>query len=155
MPRLLRIPEAASLGIHAAVAIAADPDRPTSVRELAERLGASEAHLAKVMQRLVKARIVNSTRGPKGGFRLERAADGISLLDIYEAIEGVVEPATCLFGTPACGRETCVFGGYLEEFDSRFRSYLANTKLSDLDQQGELVQQQEATDGRPQTDHQD
>ena len=143
MPRLLRIPEAASLGLHATVALAASPEKPVSARDLADGLGASEAHLAKVMQRLVKAGIVNSTRGPKGGFRLHRPADSVSLLEVYEAIEGAVEPASCLFGTAVCGREACIFGGYLEEFDSRFRSYLAGTTL------GELARQEETIDARP------
>jgi len=132
VPRLLRIPEAASLGLHAAVILAGNSDRPISARELAEKLGASEAHLSKVMQRLVRAGLVNSTRGPKGGFMLDRAAESVSLLEVYEAIEGPLKPASCLFGTPVCGRGACIFGRYLEEFDARFRDYLANAKLSEL-----------------------
>ena len=139
MSRILRIPEAASLGLHGAVILAASPGKPVSARELAERLGASEAHLAKVMQRLVKAGLINSTRGPKGGFMLDKPADSISLLDIYEAIEGHVESTTCLFGAPVCGREACIFGGYLEEFDTHFRHYLANATLRQLAMQEESV----------------
>jgi len=132
MANLFRMPEAASLGTHAAVMLAREPDRPLSAHEMAARLQASEAHLAKVMQRLVKAGLVNSTRGPKGGFMLDRAAGRISLLEVYEAIEGRVEPMACLFGLPSCGRKACIFGGYLAEFDAHFRDYLARATLSDL-----------------------
>ena len=143
MPRLLRIPEAASLGIHAAVILAGEPDRPIPAHELAERLRASEAHLAKVMQRLVRAGLADSTRGPKGGFMLGKSSASITLLDVYEAVEGRVEPAACLFGTPVCGRNACIFGGYLEKFDTDFRRYLASSTLE------ELAAQKETLDVRP------
>ena len=132
MSKLLRTSEAAALGLHAAVILAASPDAPVRARELAERLGASEAHLAKVMQRLGKAGLVNSTRGPKGGFMLDRPADQVSLLDVYEAIEGPIEPSACLFGRPVCGRKACIFGDFLTEFEARFRDYLANATLEAL-----------------------
>ena len=143
MSKLLRMPEAVSLGLHAAVALAEVRDRPVSARELAARFGASEAHLAKVLQRLVKEGIVRSTRGPKGGFRLNRPADEVSLLEVYEAIEGPVEPWGCLFGKPVCGRSECMFAGYLEEFDARFRAYLARATL------GALAAKGDTTDGDP------
>jgi len=132
MPHLFAISEAASLGLHAAVALAGTDGRLVTTRELAERLKASEAHLAKVLQRLARAGVVASTRGPGGGFRLARPADEISLLDVYEAIEGPVRPTSCLFGVPVCGRATCIFGDFLTEFDRRFRTYLRETTLGAL-----------------------
>ncbi|MBM4038240.1 MAG: Rrf2 family transcriptional regulator [Planctomycetes bacterium] len=139
MPKLVRFPEAASLGIHAAVILAGKPDVLVSARELAERLDASEAHLAKVMQRLGHTGIVDSTRGPKGGFALARPAGEVTLLEVYEAIEGAVEPAHCVFGTPVCGRKTCVFRGVTEELDARLRAYLAGATLADLAEEEETT----------------
>jgi len=129
---LLRISEAASLGLHACVALAGEPDRDVPARELAADFGASEAHLAKVMQRLVKAGLVASTRGPKGGFRLARPAETVTLLDVYEAVEGPVEPLGCLLGRPACRGSVCMFGDFLRDFDTRFRGYMATTTLHQL-----------------------
>ncbi|MFP4057171.1 MAG: RrF2 family transcriptional regulator [Candidatus Brocadiia bacterium] len=132
MSKLLRISEAASLGLHAAVRLAEHPRRPVSARDLARRLDASEAHLAKVLQRLVRAGLVSSTRGPRGGFALARAPGEVSLLDVYEAVEGPVEPTACPFGRPVCRRGECIFGEFLSEFDARFRDYLATTTLDAL-----------------------
>ena len=139
MPRLIKLPEAASLGVHAAVILAGRRNGLVSVRELADGLRASGAHLSKVMQRLAHAGIVHSTRGPRGGYVLARPAGQVTLLEVYEAIEGAVEPARCVFGAPVCGRKSCVFGGLTEELDARFRTYLANATLSDLVEEKETA----------------
>ena len=47
-------------------------------------------YLSKIMQYLVKAGILKSKRGPRGGFSLAKKAEDISILDIYEAIEGTL-----------------------------------------------------------------
>lgn len=149
MSRLVQTSEAASLGLHAAVMLADQPDERHTVPALAEGLGASEAHLSKVMQTLARAGLVTSTRGPKGGFQLARAASDISLLDVYEAIEGPVETSACPFGRPICGRHACIFGGFLGEFDVRFRDYLTTTTLD------QLVLSKEASYACHAADHQD
>jgi Rrf2 family protein len=137
--KLFRLPEAASLGVHATVLLAGRHNGFVSAADLAQELVASEAHLAKVMQRLVRAGIVQSTRGPKGGFTLARPADEVTLLEVYEAVEGAVEPARCVFGEPVCGRKSCVFGGMTEELDARFHNYMANARLSNLVEEKETA----------------
>ena len=47
-------------------------------------------YLLKILQQLVRANVLRSKRGPKGGFFLSKAAEDISLLEIYEAIEGTI-----------------------------------------------------------------
>ena len=47
-------------------------------------------YLLKIMQQLVKARILASKRGPGGGYSLARPANKISLLELVEAVEGPV-----------------------------------------------------------------
>ena len=46
------------------------------------------AYAAKVMSHLAKAQVLRSDRGPRGGFQLARAANKITLLEIYEAVHG-------------------------------------------------------------------
>jgi Rrf2 family protein len=86
MSNLFKVSEAASLALHAMLHIVANPNRPVSTREIASGMHASEAHLAKVLQRLARVGLARSTRGPKGGFVLGRPAETITLLDVYEAI---------------------------------------------------------------------
>ena len=88
MKGILRLSEAASMGYHALAVLAGSPDGFMTAGEISKMISGSEAHLAKVMRRLVRAGLASSTRGPGGGFKIARKADAISLLDIYEAIEG-------------------------------------------------------------------
>ncbi|VVQ17745.1 RrF2 family transcriptional regulator [Pseudomonas fluorescens] len=62
--------------------------REASVRDLAELQGVPLDYLAKIFTRLAKAKLVVATEGVRGGFKLARPADEISVLDIVNAIDG-------------------------------------------------------------------
>ena len=127
----LRISEAASLALHAMVLLAAQGKEAMSTRQIGERLKVSDHHLSKVMQRLGRAGLVQSTRGPKGGFRLARQGSAITLLEIYEAVEGRLRQRDCLLGRPAC-QGGCALSGLVNLLGQEVRDYLARTKLGDL-----------------------
>jgi Rrf2 family protein len=133
MSHFLRFTEAASLGLHAMARLAAVPGKRYTSAELARLLGgASEHHLAKVMPKLVKAELVRVTKGSGGGFQLRSAADSITLLAIYETIEGPVREPRCLLGRETCDGTQCILGEYLMNVDTGIRDFLAGTKLSEL-----------------------
>jgi Rrf2 family protein len=67
-------------------------DAVLSAAALAEFHGVSPSYLLKHLQALSRAGILSTVPGPKGGYRLARPADEISLLDIVLAVEGA-EPA--------------------------------------------------------------
>ena len=75
-----------------------------TVSDLAQESGASMAFVGKILQRLVRARLVVSHRGYEGGFELAREASTISLLDIVSALEGPLCLNECLAGGPGCDR---------------------------------------------------
>ena len=118
MTHLAKISEAASMALHTMAMMASKPDEPLSAHTMAKALGCSEAHLAKVLQRLGKSGLLASTRGPRGGFVLAKDAGAITLLEIYETIEGPLTPSQCLLGKPVCGGN-CILGGLLGEVDER------------------------------------
>ncbi len=133
MRTALRVSEATSLALHAMALLAQNGRHALSCNEMASTLSVSEAHLSKVLQRLGKQGFVSSTRGPKGGFRLARAADAVSLLEVYEAIDGPVQFSNCLFETPVCeGNGHCIMGDLLASVDEQVLSYLRETRLTDL-----------------------
>ena len=87
MSRIFSLSEAASIALHSMVLIARSTNG-INVVKITEVTGFSKNHIAKVLQRLVKADMLRSVRGPAGGFYLKKEAVEITFLDIYEAIEG-------------------------------------------------------------------
>jgi Rrf2 family protein len=133
MDNILKISEAASLAMHATAYLAAKNGNKVSTKEIAGVLGASEHHLAKVLQRLTRAGLVNPVRGPKGGFMLAKVADEILLLDVYEAIEGSFITENCLLSSRICRGDKCILGGLLKSLNREVIEYLSNTRLSEIE----------------------
>jgi Rrf2 family transcriptional regulator, nitric oxide-sensitive transcriptional repressor len=129
MSGLIRMSEAATLAVHAMAFLATRHDQRFTGQAIAERLAASSHHLAKVMQRLAKAGLVASQRGPNGGFSLGRPPEEIPLLRIYEVVEGPVSVG-CLLNKPVCGRQGCVLGGLVQTLHEQIRECLATTSLA-------------------------
>jgi len=131
MSGILRISEAAVLAIHTAALLAGSEGRVMTNGEMAQFLGVSEAHLSKVLQRLGRRGIVASIRGPRGGFTLGRPADEITLLEVYEAVDGPLREARCLLDAPVCGGR-CLMGEVLAKVNSIVRGHLSGTRVSDV-----------------------
>jgi len=131
LSKVFHISEAASIAIHSLAIVAASPDR-LNAKQLANLTGSSINHLSKVMQMLVKNGYLKSNRGPTGGFQLNRPANTISLLEVYEFIEGTIECKFCSIPESECPFITCVFGNKAEKFSEEFVEYLRNTNISDL-----------------------
>ncbi|MEM7702291.1 MAG: Rrf2 family transcriptional regulator [Pseudomonadota bacterium] len=66
-----------------------------NVDALADHFEVPSAYLAKQMQLLRRAGIVQSVRGKRGGYRLAKSVDAITLLDIVRAIEGSMPAFRC------------------------------------------------------------
>jgi len=133
MPCALKISEAASLGMHALGYLAKREDGPITSREVANRFEISEAHLAKVLQRLVKVELLRSVRGPRGGFMLTRSPETVTLLEVFEAIEGRFEPSQCLLSSAICDGDNCILGKIVVEANNMLRTRLEETTLVDVE----------------------
>jgi len=131
MANILRVSEAASLALHSLVLLAVEPGEPLTTHKIGSLLGVSEAHLSKVLQRLAREGFVKSTRGPKGGFVLAKPPESITLLEVYESIEGPLLWSNCLLDAPICSG-TCIFGGLLKDVNDQVRRYLSGTTLAEL-----------------------
>ena len=126
------IPESVSLAFHAMAILASDPsDGRLSIARL--RVGKTSLdHLSKVLQRLVRAGLVTSRRGARGGFLLARPAGEITLLDIWVALEGAVGYASCPLHEDGCPVGSCVFGNLIEDSNRGIERYFADTTLASL-----------------------
>ena len=72
-----------------------------SVREISKMYHIPFELLGKVLQSLTRAHLVQSTQGAKGGYRLSRSLEEMTLGDVIEAVEGPVHITTCQ-NDPAC-----------------------------------------------------
>ncbi|NTW33220.1 MAG: Rrf2 family transcriptional regulator [Bacteroidetes bacterium] len=130
MSKIFNISEAASLAIHS-LALIAKSEKQINANMIAEMTNFSKNHLSKILQRLVKYDYIRSERGPKGGFVLNKDSKEITLLEIYETIEGVLEIPKCKIHKGDCLFSSCIYGGMGEKLTSEFREYLKNKTIYD------------------------
>lgn len=147
MPDLVRISEAASLGLHTLVLLASQPERRFANHEIASALQVSSHHLAKVMTRLVKSGLAISEVGRQGGFQLPRPADEIKLLSIHEAVEGPLGPPECFLNESICSGTCCLLGDFLASVHDQIRELLAKTSLAELVEHAGLLKSTESLKG--------
>src|SRR5690348_12886970 len=92
----------AEYGVRVMVALAneqaKDPSGnfPSSLAQIAEDNGLPFAYLEHLAARLKKAELIESRRGPRGGYLLARKAGEISMAEIVEALEGQIAPIECI-----------------------------------------------------------
>jgi Rrf2 family protein len=72
------------------LALRSDGGASSSAREMSEAYDIPLELLAKVLQRLVRARLLVSVQGTRGGYRLGRPATAISVADVIQAVDGPV-----------------------------------------------------------------
>ena len=74
-------------------------------KTIAEHLGFPEPYLAKILQHMVRRKIIQSAKGPNGGFYATEETLDISLLDIIDANEGLAFFKRCGLGLVECDEE--------------------------------------------------
>ena len=132
MAGVLKFSEAASIAIHGLILMAGAGGAPVTSRAISESFGVSENHTRKVMQRLARAGLITSVRGPGGGHTINRDHRAITLLDAYEAMDGPLGTETCLFQKSRCPADHCLLGGMLAEVDRVVRLHLGGTTLAEF-----------------------
>ncbi|MEU7748949.1 MULTISPECIES: Rrf2 family transcriptional regulator [unclassified Nonomuraea] len=117
-----------------------EEDRAVPTSTLAAFYELPPAYLNKQLQALVRAGILASTSGPRGGFRLARDPGKITVLDVVAAIEGTREAFECAEilrrgpgGVPGIDyRKTCVISQTMRQAELNWRRELAGRTLADL-----------------------
>jgi Rrf2 family protein len=109
----------AEYGVRVMVALANEQEKdgvnayPASLAQIADDNGLPFAYLEHLAARLKKAGLIESRRGPRGGYLLAQAADEISMAQIVEALEGQIAPIECI--SQADEGVTCTREGEVNE----------------------------------------
>jgi Rrf2 family cysteine metabolism transcriptional repressor len=95
--RVLIISTKGDYGMRAAIDLARnfDAGEPVQVKDIAERQDIPKDYLSLIMVDLRKGGIVESVRGPRGGYRLSRPPSDISMGEVLEILEGPVQLLEC------------------------------------------------------------
>jgi Rrf2 family iron-sulfur cluster assembly transcriptional regulator len=110
-------------------------DRLVTLAEVSERQDVSLAYLEQLFVRLRKAKLVESVRGPGGGYRLAREPGRIRIIDIMEAVDETVSAVRCGDGVEhGCGgsRASCLTHDLWERLSSHVHVFLSQTTLADV-----------------------
>lgn len=92
----MRLSDGVEWGVHACTLLAVlPPDAALPAARLAEYHGVPSAYLAKHLQSLARAGVLETVKGPHGGYRLARPATEITVLDVVEAIDGEASAFRC------------------------------------------------------------
>ncbi len=129
----MRLNRSTGHGLLAVAYIAQNKDQGLILsKDVSKKYNMSSEYLLKIMQQLVRARILQSKKGPRGGFSLARPATKITLLDIIEAVEGTLD---ILLGFEECAPRD-KFAAKAEQAYAKVvaqsRAALKKVKLSDL-----------------------
>lgn len=101
-----------------------------SARVLARQEDISYQFACKILQQLHKARLVDSSMGPKGGFSLSKPPAEIEVMNVIEAIQGPVKLNKCLLDADACPRQPrCPVSVKLVELQKQIEDYFHGITL--------------------------
>jgi Rrf2 family transcriptional regulator, iron-sulfur cluster assembly transcription factor len=114
----------------------------TQVKDISARQAISPRYIEQIFQKLKKAGIIKSVRGPSGGYYLARKIDEITVGDVVRATEGAVELVHCTGNKAkskqACDRiRECVVRDVWTQASRRLMTYLDSVTLQDLCEEAE------------------
>jgi len=134
MQNILQISRRVDYGLRAIIHLAKRIDpKPVSFKEIARVEDIPKDFLAKILRTLVDAGLVNSTRGPHGGFSLAKSPADVSFLDIIEAIEGPIVLNVCLGDDSICSRSTtCTMKSVWQRGQEKMLEVFRDTLLADV-----------------------
>lgn len=136
----MKLPESTEWALHCVTALAQVPEEAISGAQLAEHFGLPAPYLSKQLALLVRGGVLSATTGPRGGFRLARAASSLTLLDIVEAVDGSRDPYICReirqqgrgAAPPAECREPCLLAQKMADAHDAWRESLRHVTIASL-----------------------
>jgi Rrf2 family iron-sulfur cluster assembly transcriptional regulator len=103
-----------------------------TLADISERQGISLSYLEQLFARLRKQGLVSSSRGPGGGYRLSRAADTITVLDVISAVDEKVDSTQCEGRQNCHGHEQCLSHELWQSLSDQIRVYLHGITLAQV-----------------------
>ena len=105
----------------------------SSIKEIAEYIDENEHTVGKLLQKLVKEKVINSTKGPNGGFYITPSQKELKIITIVQAIDSNEVFDQCGLGLSKCSAtHPCPIHDDYKEIRSLFKHLCAQKKIGDL-----------------------
>lgn len=125
-----------------------EDDKRIGIKKISEELSLSSPFLGKILQNLVKQKILVSTKGPNGGFALAKKPEDVTLWDIVIKVDGEEFFTNCLISLEPCithdpSKPLCPVHGQYDKLRKEISNFYQNTTLEviskDIDKFEDLV----------------
>ena len=115
------------------LALYASIEKNIGIKEISGELGIPTPFLGKILQTLAKHKLLDSTKGPHGGFNLNKPAIDISLMEIVEIIDGADTFDQCVIRTSNCSYDNpCSLHDKIAPYQKGMRSLMLTETIADL-----------------------
>ena len=115
------------------LALFSTKEKKAGIKEIAGELDIPSPFLGKILQLLARHHILGSTKGPNGGFYLNKPAMDISLMEIIELIDGSDSFNTCAIRTTPCDpAHPCSIHDRVSQLRNQERMLYATESIADL-----------------------
>ncbi|MDJ0833983.1 MAG: Rrf2 family transcriptional regulator [Gammaproteobacteria bacterium] len=113
---------------------------PVSLADISQRQGISLSYLEQLFAKMRKNKLVISTRGPGGGYRLSQPPEQVNISDIIFAVDDKLEVSNKDALPGATNYEPCLTEQLWDELSQQISNYLTSISLADMinNQQNEL-----------------
>jgi Rrf2 family protein len=137
---MLKLTKKADYGLMAMKHLAENAAQGSmSAKDVAEAYGIPSEALAKILQRLVKAGLLQSHHGINGGYTLAREAKEISAFEVIRAIDGPLFITSCITVRGECGQSNrCTVREPLRRVNQSIEEVLRQIKISDMKEKEEI-----------------
>ena len=125
-----------------------DGQGPVSLADISQRQAISLSYLEQLFAKLRKNSLVNSVRGPGGGYELERQSETIYVAEIIDAVDESVDTTKCRGAGDCQGGEICLTHHLWEDLSDQIHSFLQSISLADLVTKNEVKKISENQDQR-------
>jgi Rrf2 family protein len=134
---MLKLSSRSKYGLKALIELSQSADAaPVPIAQISARQHVSRDYLEQILHKLNRAGIVESVRGPSGGYRMRKAADKVTLSEIVRALERRSAPILCLGETPGegeCGRtDQCLTHFLCAHLENEINKTLDNITLGTI-----------------------
>ena len=109
-----------------------EDSKPVGIATLSEKLGLSNKYLEQIFSNLKRSKLVISTAGKLGGYKLARPVEDISILDVITTMDGGLIPIHCVNNKNCTVCPECSINGLWYEMKNHMEEYLRNVNIASL-----------------------